>query len=120
MSEDGGTGNAHGSDHGSAVGRGFCGQAYLSALRAVESEMPPLPPLANLIAGVTAAECVALADACCERREFDRAVEAYRRVLPTDSPLPPAHRLRCRPLMQGTAVLLRSIQLTAALPYSSV
>ena len=50
---------------------------------------PPqkLPPLANLIAGVTAAECVALADACCERREFDRAVEAYRHAL-TLIPLP--------------------------------
>lgn len=54
---------------------------------------PPgkLPPLSNLIAGVTAAECVALADACCERRDFDRAVEAYRHAL-TLIPLPLARR----------------------------
>ena len=96
------------------------GQAYLSALSAAGPEMPPLPPLANLIAGVTAAEGVALADACFERREFDRAVEAYRRVLPIGSPPPPAHRTRCCPLMQGRAVLLYRNQLTAALPYRSV
>ena len=43
---------------------------------------PPqkLPPLANLIAGVTAAECVALADALSEWRDLDD-----RKVVPSRS-----------------------------------
>ena len=41
----------------------------------------PRAVLEGFIAVLTAAEVVAVANACCERREFDRAVECYRHAL---------------------------------------
>ena len=63
----------------------------------------PRAVLEGFIAGLTAAEVVAVANACCERREFDRAVECYRHAL-TLVPLPlprRRHTLKRLPQAQG-------------------